>query len=175
MAPESVKRDSDIILNWLAAQDAGALKPKHYGQFTAALRAYMTECDSSVVRQVVGPVQLSPPINDDIRAVFDRMLEREQAALVFNDALSWFATIWLGLIIALNLIVGIILLITAPTLAAGLGKFAATYSPLNLWCWVCQIFAFSPAAIAMYVKRERAQENNNIPGSTKPLVGLSGA
>lgn len=168
LAPESLKRDSNAILKWLAVQNAETLKPEHYEKFTRAFRANMMEWETPTVRRAI---QLSLSLNDDIRAVFDRMLEREQAAVVFDDALTWFASIWIGLMLALNLIVGVILIVAAPTIGTGLGKFAATYSPLNLWCWVCQVFAFSPAVIAIYVKRERMREKDDARGRAEQAVG----
>jgi len=158
LAPESVREDSNALLKWLAAENPEALKPKHYEQFAQALRAYMMECDAPVARQPSRTMQSSFSINDDVRAVFDRVLEREQAAMVFDAALTWFARTWVGLMSLLNLIVPIVLIVAASTPAAGFGKLAATYSPLNFWFWVCQVFAFSPALIAIYTKGARARE-----------------
>ncbi len=144
-----------MILKWLALQNSEAIKPEHYERFTRALQTYMTECKTPDVRRAAETAPPSSSINDDVRAIFDRMLEREQADVVFEDALTWFALLWFGLMLALNVIVGIVLIVAAPTIAAGLGKFATTYSPFNLWCWVCQALAISPAGIAIYAKRER--------------------
>jgi hypothetical protein len=161
LAPESVREDSNALLKWLAAENPEALKPKHYEQFAQALRAYMMECDAPVAQQPSRTMQSSFSINEDVRAVFDRVLEREQASLVFDAALTWFARIWIGLMSLLNLIVPIVLIVAASTPAAGFGKLAATYSPLNFWFWVCQVFACSPALIAIYTKGARAREKED--------------
>jgi hypothetical protein len=171
LAPESLKWDSNAILRWLAVQNAEALEPKHYEQFTRALRAYMMEWEPPARRQATGTTQLTLSISDEVCAVFGRMLEREQAAVVFDDALTWFANIWIALMLTLNLIIGLILIVAAPAIGAGFGKFLATYSPFNFWCWVCQAFAFSPAVIAIYVKRERLREKEDAHGRAEPAGG----
>lgn len=171
LAPESLRRDSNAILKWLGVPNAKKLNPTHYEQFTRALRTYMMECENPAVRQAPRTITSSLAIDDAVRAIFDRVLEREQAAVVFDDVLTWFVTIWIGSVLALNLIVGVILVIAAPTIAAGFANFAATYSPFNFWCWVCQAFAISPAVIAVYVKRERLREKEDEHRRAGPGVG----
>jgi hypothetical protein len=174
LAPESLKRDADVILKWLAVQNSEAITPEHYEQFTRALQTYMTECKTPDVRRATETAQLSSSVNDDVRAIFDRMLEREQADVIFEDALTWFALLWFGLMLALNLIVSIVLIVAAPTIAAGMGKLAATYSPFNLWCWVFQVLAISPAGIAIYAKRERMRVKGISPvGGARSLNYLT--
>jgi hypothetical protein len=174
LAPESLKRDAEVILKWLAVQNSEAIKPEHYEQFTRALQTYMAECKTPDVPRVTETAQLSSSVSDDVRAIFDRMLEREQADVIFEDALTWFALLWFGLMLALNLIVSIVLIVAAPTIAAGIGKLAATYSPFNLWCWVFQVLAISPAGIAIYAKRERMRVKGISPvGGARSLNYLT--
>jgi hypothetical protein len=168
LAPESLKRDSNAILQWLGANNAEALKPKHYEQFTQALRAYMMEWETSAGRPPTKTVQLPPSLNEDVRGIFSRMLEREQAAAVLGDALTWFGNVWIGLMLAVNLIATIILIAAAPNMTVGLGKLAATYSPFNFGCWVCQALAFAPAVIVIYMKRERLRDKDNAYERAEP-------
>jgi hypothetical protein len=63
--------------------------------------------------------------------------------------------------LVLNLIVAMILIVAAPTMAGGFGKLVAIYSPFNVWFWICQVFAFSPCLIAAYTKRARMREKED--------------
>jgi hypothetical protein len=157
-APESLRSDAITILNWLAMPNAEDIQAKHYEQFTRGLRAYMAECEEPSTSQATTTCHSSLRMNDEIRGVFARMLEREQAGALCDDLLAWFARIWIGLMLALNLIVGVFFVLSAPTLGAGFSKLASTYSPWDFGCWFCQLFAFAPAVIAIYVRRERQRE-----------------
>jgi hypothetical protein len=88
-------------------------------------------------------------LNDDIRGAFNRMLEREKDARIFDKALRWFANVWIGLVVLVNVIAIGVMVVGAPTLWAGMASLAENYSPFNVTSWVVQLLALSPGLVAI--------------------------
>lgn len=164
-APDSLRCDGRTVLKWLNVETAEAIKTEHYDQITRAFQKYIKEWQRPCA--VSPETRRSPPVlNDDIRSIFSRLLEREQAAVVFDGMVIWFANIWIRLIIALNLIAIIGLLITAPTMWLGIVKLTQFYSPFNLWNWIAQALALSPSIFAfgwVYRGRDGPRRRQAIP------------
>ena len=72
-----------------------------------------------------------------------------QAAMIFDRALTFFANVWVGLIAVLNLIAIIGFVVAAPTLWDGIAKVQEIYSPFNVWNWIVEVVALSPAVGAI--------------------------
>ena len=150
-APDSLKQDARTVLDRLGLDRAEAIQIEHYDRFTEGFQRYIVECQaSSVALDPATSYTLSPMIlDDDIRGIFSRLLEREQTAKVFDQALLCFANVWIRTVVVLNVIAVVGLVATAPTLWAGIVRLSDVYSPANVWNWAAQIVALSPAAFAM--------------------------
>ena len=146
LAPDSVRQDARAVLKWLSVGETEAIKTKHYDQFARAIQRYITEERTPTAAPT--PATAHSPnlsLNDDIRGVFNRLLDREQAAMIFDDALTWFAKVWIALIVVLNFICIIGLVASASNFRTGIAKLSEIYSPLNVWNWVAEAVALSPA------------------------------
>jgi hypothetical protein len=150
LAPDGLQQDARTVLKWLSIGDTEAIKTKHYDQFGRAIQSYITEGQASPA--AVQSLDLA--LNDDIRGVFNRLLDREQAAKIFDEALTSFANVWIALIVGLNLICIIGLVVSMPTLWTGIAKLSEFYSPFNGWNWIAEVVALSPALGAI-VWRDR--------------------
>ena len=84
-----------------------------------------------------------------MRSALNRLLEREQTAVLLDRALTGFANVWIGLIVALNFVGIIGLLVAAPTLWAGIAELPETYSPINVSLWITELVALLPAFAAV--------------------------
>ncbi len=73
---------------------------------------------------------------------------------MLDKALTWFINGWVGLIAALNLVAVAGFFYAASTLWDGLAKVGEIYNPLNIWNYLAEIVALSPA-LAVYLWRER--------------------
>ena len=158
LAPDSLRQDAMAVLKWLSIGETEAIKAKHYDQFGRAIQKYIMEERTPSSTQTPATAQLAnPALNDDIRDVFNRLLDREQAAIIFDSALTWFAKIWITLVVVLNLVCIVGLVVSAPTLWIGIGKLSGFYSPLSIWNWVAEAVALSPAlgAIAWRDRRQK--------------------
>ena len=141
LAPDGLQQDARTVLKWLSIGDTEAIKTKHYDQFGRAIQSYIMEGQTSPA--AVQSLDLA--LNDDIRGVFNRLLDREQAAKIFDEALTSFANVWIALIVGLNLICIIGLVVSMPTLWTGIAKLSEFYSPFNGWNWIAEVVALSPA------------------------------
>ncbi|MGB7101172.1 MAG: hypothetical protein WBD95_20710 [Xanthobacteraceae bacterium] len=154
LAPDSLRQNAWTVLKWLSIGKPEELKAKHYDQFARAVQVCIMEAQTPSGGLV--PATAQPPLvlHEDMRGALNGLLEREQTAEFFDKALTWFANVWIRLIVALN-VVGIIgLLIAAPTLWAGIDELPKTYSPINVWLWITELVALSPALGAV-VWRDR--------------------
>jgi hypothetical protein len=149
LAPYSVRQDARTVLKWLNIANAKAIKTEHYDQFASAFQRYTMEWETPSVG--FGPATGHSPLalNDDIRGAFNRMLEREKDARIFDKALRWFANVWIGLVVLVNVIAIGVVVIGAPTLWAGIASLAENYSPFNVTNWVVQLLALSPGLVAI--------------------------
>jgi hypothetical protein len=148
-APNSLKADARRALEWLGIDKPEAIKIEHYDRFTRGFQRYISECQTSLPG--LASATNDPPLilNDDIRGIFSRLLEREQTTRIFDKALAQFAKIWIGTVIVLNAIVIIGLVATSPSLRIGVFRFAEAYSLSNVWNFAAQLVAVSPALTAM--------------------------
>ena len=149
-APDSLKEDARTVLEWLGIDKLEAIKLEHYDRFTQAFQKYIMECQSSAVG--LAPTTTRDSffvLNDDLRGTFSRLLEREQAARVFDKALMWFAKVWICIVIVLNVIAVTGLLATAPSLWIGVVRLSEAYNPSNVRNLAAQLVALSPALVAM--------------------------
>jgi hypothetical protein len=146
LAPDNLKQDAEAVLKWLGIGEQRAIKIEHYDQFGRAIRTHMTKATTSSSKTALGAEQVpSPLVTDEISRVFDRLLDEQQSAMVFDKALTWFADIWIKLIIALNFVVIVALLASASTPLNAVIHLAKTFSPLNVWTWIAEVVALSPA------------------------------
>jgi hypothetical protein len=154
LAPDNLKQDAETVLKWLGIAKAKAIKIEHYDQFGRAIRTHMMKATSSS-RSAAGAMQaFDPMLPLEISRVFDRLLDEQQSAIVFDDALTWFADIWIKLIIALNFIAVVGLLASGSTLWVAIIHLLKTYSPFNTWTWIAEVVALSPA-LGAFAWRER--------------------
>lgn len=69
-----------------------------------------------------------------------------------DTALTWFMRIWIGLVVALNVIGIIGFFLTAPSLWEGWLWVAEIYSPFNVVNYLAEIVSLSPAIGAHYLR-----------------------
>lgn len=97
LAPEQLKADGATVLNWLGVKKADDIKTSHHEKFARGFENYIMEGKAPsqalarvfeqfrqwLLRIYTEAARLKAPINDDIRAVFDRMfaLEPEQVKI----------------------------------------------------------------------------------------------
>lgn len=148
-APDSLKDDAQSVLAWLGVDTLAALKIEHYDRFTQAFQRYLLECQASSVGNVQATSCSSLALTDDIRGAFSRLLEREQTAKIFEQALELFAKVWIRIFIVLNVIAIIGLIATAPSLSIGVVRFSEAYNPFNVWSLAVQVVGLSPALVAI--------------------------
>ena len=167
-ATGEIAADARIVLSWLGVRTADAMTASHYDQFAMAVRTYTIECQEQSER--LAPITTNMPgaLNDDVRGVLSRLLEREQTERMVDMALTWFGYVWIGSFVVLNLIAVVLLLIVAPSLWLGLAKLVEIYSPLNLSTWIAELGAVSPALLAIAWKKRRERR----PGELFPKLGL---
>jgi hypothetical protein len=179
LAPDSVTKDGQTVLKWLGVKSEEAIKTQHYDQFGCAVHKYIVECQDQSVRLAPATAHSPSALNDDIRGVLNRLLEREQTERVIDEALTWFAHIWIILFVVLNFIAVIGLQVVAPTLWAGIGKLAEIYSPFNVWTWIAEAIALSPCLLAIAWRNRRLKlscgEPKAVFGTNAPAdtVGLA--
>jgi hypothetical protein len=154
LAPESLKQDAETVLRWLGIEEAKAITLKHYDQFGRAIRNHVMKVETSSPRLALNAASDSV-LADDISRVFDRLLDEQQSAMVFDQALTWFAGIWIKLTIALNFIVIIGVLALGSTPRSAIIHLLGTYSPLNTWTWIAEVVALSPALGAIAWRERR--------------------
>lgn len=143
-APNSLKEDARTVLHWLGVDKPGAISIEHYEQFARGFQSYITECQTSSVGLALAKSDSPLVLNDDIRSTFNRLLEREQTARVFDKALLWFATVWIRVVVAINVIAVVGLVATAPNLWIGVIRLSAAS---NVWNLAAEIVALSPALV----------------------------
>jgi hypothetical protein len=148
-APDSLQADARTVLKWLGVDTPAALDIEHYDRFTRAFQRYIMECQNPSLGPLTATCDSSLLLNDDIRATFSRLLEREQTARVFDKALLWVANVWIKMVLILNLVAVIGLVGTAPNLWIGAIRLSQAYSLFNVWNWAAQIVALAPALLAM--------------------------
>jgi hypothetical protein len=149
LAPQKLRQDARAVLQWLSVSETEVIKTKHYDQFGRAIQGYIMEgYVLSGGSATTTSQSLNLGLNDDIREIFSRLLDREQAAMVFDKGLTWFAKIWMMLIVVLNFIGVIGLLIGAPTLWTGIVSLSEIYL-FNMWSWIGELVALSPALGAL--------------------------
>ena len=182
-APGSLKQDQETVFKWLGIGESKAIQPEHYDRFGGAVCRYITECQDPFARLAPAMAKSPSALNDDLRSVLSRMLEQEQTGTIVDRVLTWFANVWIGLFVALNVVAVIGLLIVTPTFRTGLVALTEIYSPFNVWTWIAQALALSPslAAIAWRNRRLRrmrgapeavfgANPNSDISSFAAPLV-----
>lgn len=178
-APTSLQEDARTVLEWLGIEGPEAITMQHYDRFTRAFQRYISECQASSVGHAPTTNDLPFVLTDDLRGAFSRLLEREQTAKIFDQALGWFAKVWIGIFVILNVIAVIGLIATAPSLWAGIVRLSQAYSPSNVWNLAAEIVALSPALVAMLWLHRRLRHPkvtalmsfaNSVPGS---LIGKS--
>jgi len=145
LAPDSLRQDARTVLKWLSVGRPEEIKTEHYDQFARAVQTCIVEGQVPSAR--LAPATALPPLalNDDTRGALNRLLEREQTRVFFDKALTWFANIWIRLIVVLNFAGIIGLLVAAPTLRDGIAELPETYSPINVSLWITELVALSPA------------------------------
>jgi hypothetical protein len=166
LSSESAARDARTVLRWLGVDNTKEISPEHYDQFACAVQNYITECQNQSVRLSPATYCARSALNDDVRGVLNRLLEREQAERVVDDTLTSFARLWIRLFVALNLFAVIVLLLAAPTLASGLAKLLEFYSPFNIATWIVEAVALSPALFAIFWKNQRLSRLSATPEAT---------
>jgi hypothetical protein len=143
LAQHDLRQDVTTVLRWLDVEEPGAIKTKHYDQFGRAIQSHILQGRTALGDLTSPPTD--PVLDDGVRAVFDRLLDREQSALVFDHVLAWFTKIWIAVVVGLNFICMTTLVLSAPTLSTGIVRLSETYSPFNIWTWIAEAVAFSPA------------------------------
>lgn len=175
LAPDSLKQDAQTLLRWFNIENREAIKAAHYDRFSRAFQQYLSEWQRPSI-EASEPRRPSCTLTDDIRGVFSRLLEREQGAMVFEKALSRFANIWIGQILALNLLGVVGLLLAEPTPWAGITKVAEIYSPFNVWNWTVQVLAVLPGVLAFSwlwgVQDDRLRRLQASSVKLDPVLGL---
>jgi hypothetical protein len=159
LAPPSLRQDVKTVLKWLNVEEPGAIKTKHYDKFGRAIQGHIMQGrESPAERAPQKATSLNLTLNDEIRAVFDRLLDREQAALIFDQALMWFAKIWITVVVTLNVIFIVGLVLSATTLWTGIVKLSEIYSLWNIWSWIAEAVALSPALGALAWQARRLKQ-----------------
>ena len=166
LSSEGAARDARTVLRWLGVDNTKEISPEHYDQFACAVQNYITECRNQSVRLSPTTYCARSALNDDVRGVLNRLLEREQTERVVDDTLTSFARIWIGLFVVLNLLAVILLQLAAPTLASGLAKLLEFYSPFNVATWIVEAVALSPALFAIFWKNQRLSRLCATPQTT---------
>ena len=173
LAPDNLACDARTVLKWLGIEKPEEIKTNHYDQFGRAIQRYMMEERDPSGGPAAATVQAHHPVlTDEIRGIFNRLLDQEQSAVILDNALTWFAKVWVRLIIALNFILIIGLVITAPTTWSGVVNLLAIYSPLNVWSWIAEVVALSPAfaAIAWRDRRLKRPWGVSLPTLERPML-----
>jgi hypothetical protein len=154
-APETLRHDAQIVFKWLEIEEAEEIKSEHYDQFTRALQAYDMEWHALSNQLDLATVDLPIAVTDELRGVLSKLMENEQAAGVFDQALGWFVKGWIGLIAVLNLVSVIGVFVAAPTcgqewrrwqkckipLMCGVGSFKRLLYPQVSLRWLGKIDA----------------------------------
>ncbi len=166
LSSESAARDARTVLRWLGVENTKEISSEHYDQFACAVQNYITECRDQSVRLCPTTYCARSALNDDVRGVLNRLLEREQTERVVDDTLTSFARIWIGLFVVLNLLAVILLQLAAPTLGSGLAKLLEFYSPFNVATWIVEAVALSPALFAIFWKNQRLSRLCATPQTT---------
>jgi hypothetical protein len=161
LALDTVMEDARIVLKWLGVRSADEIDAQHYVQFASAVHKYALEYQDQSVRLAPSTAESPSELNCNIRGVLCRLLERAQTERVFNAALSWFGTIWIGLFTALNLVA----LISLPAVG-GITKLEEIYSPLNVGTWIAEVLALSPGVIAILWKDRRMRHSCGVAVAT---------
>jgi hypothetical protein len=169
-APDNVRQDGRTVLNWLGIEKAEPLGPEHYDQFSCAVHKYILECQEQSLRLAPTTAHSPSALNDEIRSVLNRLLEREQTERIIDEALTWFSTLWIGLFVVLTIIVIIGVFVAAPTLRSAVAKLADIYNPLNMPTWISQILALTPALLSMAWRHRRLKRSSKAP---KMVFGTS--
>jgi hypothetical protein len=166
LSSEGAARDARTVLRWLGVDNTKEISAEHYDQFACAVQNYITECRNQSVRLSPTTYCARSSLNDDVRGVLNRLLDREQTERVVDDTLTSFARIWIGLFVVLNLLAVILLPLAAPTLASGLAKLLEFYSPFNVATWIVEAAALSPALLAIFWKNQRLSRLCATPQTT---------
>lgn len=154
LALDTVVEDARIVVKWLGIRSAEEIDARHYEQFAGAVHKYALEYQNQSVSLAPSTAESPLELNSDIRGVLGRLFERTQTERVFNTALSWFGTFWIGLFIVLNLAA----LISLPAVG-GITKLEEIYSPLSLGTWIAEVLALSPGLIAILWKDRRVRHS----------------
>jgi len=78
--------------------------------------------------------------------------------VTLDRVLTWFIRLWVGLVILLNVVAMIGFMWAAPTVWAGIAKIQDIYNPYNVWNFVAEAVAVSPALGALaWRERRRAR------------------
>ena len=170
LAPDNVTQDARTVLNWLGIEKAEVIRTEHYAQFSCAAHKYILECQDQSLRLAPATAHTPSTLNDDIRSVLNRLLEREQTEKIIDEALTWFSNLWIGVFVVLNVVVVIGLLAAAPTLRSGVAKLVDIYSPLNVSTWISLILALTPALLSIAWKNRRLKRRTAAP---KMIVGAN--
>jgi hypothetical protein len=159
-APDNVTRDARTVMKWLRIEKTEVISTEHYAQFSWAVHKYILECQDQSLRLAPATAHSLSALNDDIRNVLNRLLDREQTERIIDEALTWFSNLWIGLSVILNVIIVIGLLAAAPTLQSGLAKLADIYSPLNVSTWISQVLALTPALLSIAWRNLRLKRSS---------------
>ena len=81
--------------------------------------------------------------------------------------LTVFINCWVVLIVLLNFIAIIIMLITSPTLWDGFVRVRDTYQPFNIWNYIAEVIALSPALLAIYIRDRMREKRRNLSSENK--------
>lgn len=74
---------------------------------------------------------------------------------MLDRALTWFASIWFGLVLAANLLSIIGLFVAAPSIWDAIGRVQSVYSPFNLLNVTVELLSLSPGFLAILWRNRR--------------------
>ena len=106
-----------------------------------------------------------------------RFEELERLSMISDMALTWFINIWVGSVVGINVAAIIGFMSVAPTVWAGIGTIQEVYSPFNVWNWLLELLALSPALVAIWWRERRHTASNvtkTIPAELAPRGFFSG-
>ena len=82
-------------------------------------------------------------------------------------ALKWFVRIWVGLVVALNLLGIAGMLLTAPSLWEGVTTVQEFYSPFHRWNWGLNMVLLLPAIGAYFLEKHLEARASRVSSSAQ--------
>ena len=111
------QRRNGRVLKWcsITSQMPKLSKLEHYDQFYQRVQKYTMEWETPAVRIVPATGHYALALNDEHSRRICRMLEREKDAMgSLSKALRWFANVWIGLVVLVNVIAIGVMVVGAP-------------------------------------------------------------